>query len=61
MPFTAFMLQTAMDVAREYGHVFFVSALGGIVTVDFAAWFSVTLVAIYVAYEPDSSGFNPAC
>lgn len=61
IPFTAFMLQTAMDVARGYGHVFFVSALGGIVTVAFAAWFSVTLVAIYVTYEPNSSGVNPAC
>lgn len=61
IPFTAFMLQTTMDVARGYGHVFLVSALGGIVTVAFAAWFSVTLVAIYVAYEPDSTGTNPSC
>ncbi|KAJ5793686.1 hypothetical protein N7457_000285 [Penicillium paradoxum] len=61
IPFTAFMLQTAMDVARGYGHVFLVSALGGIVTVAFAAWFSVTLVSVYVAYEPDSTGVNPSC
>lgn len=61
IPFTAFMLQTAMDVARGYGHVFLVSALGGIVTVAFAAWFSVTLVSIYVAYEPNATGINPAC
>ncbi|KAJ5577677.1 uncharacterized protein N7459_006641 [Penicillium hispanicum] len=61
IPFTAFMLQTTMDVARGYGHVFLVSALGGIVTVAFSAWFSVTLVAIYVAYEPDSTGTNPSC
>ncbi|OGE50687.1 hypothetical protein PENARI_c016G04524 [Penicillium arizonense] len=61
IPFTAFMLQTAMDVARGYGHIFLVSALGGIVTVAFSAWFSVTLVSIYVAYEPDSSGTNPSC
>lgn len=27
----------------------------------FAAWFSVTLVAIYVTYEPDSTGTNPSC
>lgn len=25
------------------------------------AWFSVTLVAIYVKYEPNSGGSNPAC
>ncbi|KAJ5956705.1 hypothetical protein N7501_010984 [Penicillium viridicatum] len=61
IPFTAFMLQTAMDVARGYGHIFLVSAIGGIVTVAFAAWFSVTMVSIYVAYEPDSSGTNPSC
>lgn len=61
IPFTAFMLQTTMDVARKYGHVFFVSALGGIITVAFGAWFSVTLVAIYVKYEPSAGGTNPAC
>ncbi|KAJ5588248.1 hypothetical protein N7537_010926 [Penicillium hordei] len=61
IPFTAFMLQTAMDVARGYGHIFLVSAIGGIVTVAFAAWFSVTMVSIYVAYEPDSTGTNPSC
>ncbi|CAG8354462.1 unnamed protein product [Penicillium salamii] len=61
IPFTAFMLQTAMDVARGYGHIFLVSALGGIVTVAFAAWFSVTLVSVYVAYEPSSTGSNPSC
>jgi hypothetical protein len=61
IPFTAFMLQTAMDVARGYGHIFLVSALGGIVTVAFAAWFSVTLVSVYVAYEPDATGTNPSC
>ncbi|KAJ5286381.1 hypothetical protein N7524_001687 [Penicillium chrysogenum] len=61
IPFTAFMLQTAMDVARGYGHIFLVSAIGGIVTVAFAAWFSVTMVSIYVAYEPDSSDTNPSC
>ncbi|CAG8908405.1 unnamed protein product [Penicillium egyptiacum] len=61
IPFTAFMLQTGMDVARGYGHIFLVSAVGGIVTVAFAAWFSVTMVSIYVAYEPDSAGTNPSC
>ncbi|CAG7993171.1 unnamed protein product [Penicillium olsonii] len=61
IPFTAFMLQTAMDVARGYGHIFLVSALGGIVTVAFAAWFSVTLVSVYVGYEPSSTGTNPSC
>ncbi|KAL4931163.1 plasma-membrane choline transporter-domain-containing protein [Aspergillus undulatus] len=64
IPFTAFMLTTAMDVSRKYGHMFIVSAVDGIVSVAFAAWFSVTLVSIYVAYEPASTGdstANPSC
>ncbi|KAL3466276.1 plasma-membrane choline transporter-domain-containing protein [Aspergillus heterothallicus] len=61
IPFTAFMLQTAMDVSRKYGHMFLVSAIGGIVSVAFAAWFSVTLVSIYVAFEPGSNATNPSC
>ncbi|KAE8147507.1 plasma-membrane choline transporter-domain-containing protein [Aspergillus avenaceus] len=61
IPFTAFMLETSIDVSRNYGHMFLISALGGIVAVAFAAWFSVTLVAIYVAYEPNSGGTNPSC
>ncbi|KAL4749932.1 hypothetical protein BDW72DRAFT_204370 [Aspergillus terricola var. indicus] len=59
--FTAFMLRTSMDVSRKYGHMFLVSALGGIISVAFAAWFSATLVAIYVAYEPNRTGTNPSC
>ncbi|KKY22709.1 putative protein pns1 [Phaeomoniella chlamydospora] len=62
IPFSVVMLQTAMDVARNYGHVFMVSLIGGIASVAFAAWFSVTLVAVYVAYEPGSeSSTNPSC
>lgn len=59
IPFTAFMLRTAMDVAKGHFQVFVVSALGGIATVAFAAWYSVTLVAIYTAYEPSSSSSSP--
>lgn len=61
IPFSAFMLQTSIDVSRKYGHMFIVSTIGGLVAVAFAAWFSVTLVSIYVAYEPSSSGSNPSC
>ena len=35
-----------------------VQFLGGLITAVMGAWFSVTLVAIYVAYTP---GANPAC
>ncbi|KAL8735208.1 MAG: hypothetical protein Q9166_001084 [cf. Caloplaca sp. 2 TL-2023] len=61
IPFSVVMLQQTMDVAKGFGHVFLVSAIGGIVSVAFGAWFSVTLVAIYVKYEPSSGGTNPAC
>ena len=55
IPFSVLMLQTSVDVARNYGHVFLVSALGGFAALAFAAWYSVTLAAIYVAYGPGSS------
>ncbi len=62
IPFSVVMLQQTMDIAKSFGHVFLVSAIGGIVSVAFGAWFSVTLVAIYVKYEPSSGGgANPAC
>ncbi|KAL8999896.1 MAG: hypothetical protein Q9169_001302 [Polycauliona sp. 2 TL-2023] len=61
IPFSVVMLQQTMDVAKSFGHVFLVSAIGGFVSVAFGAWFAVTLVAIYVKYEPSSGGTNPAC
>lgn len=61
IPFSVVMLQQTMDVAKSFGHVFLVSAIGGIISVIFGAWFSVTLVAIYVKYEPSGGGTNPAC
>lgn len=54
IPFSVLMLQNTIDVARNYGHVFLVSAIGGLVGLAFAAWYSVTLVAVYVAYQPSS-------
>ncbi|KAI1264545.1 duf580 domain-containing protein [Xylariaceae sp. FL1019] len=59
IPFSALMLQTAVDVSKKFGHVFLVSFLGGIIATAFAAWYSVTFVAVYVTYSPD--GGNPAC
>lgn len=58
IPFSVLMLQTAIDVAKQHGHVYMVSALGGLLATAFGAWFSVTLVAVYAKYEP---GNNPAC
>jgi len=52
------MLQTTIDVSKRYGHVYLVSFLGGLAAAAFGAWFAITLVAVYVKYEP---GTNPAC
>lgn len=58
IPFSVLMLQTAIDVSTSYGHVYLVSLLGGLAAAAFAAWYAITLVAVYVRYEP---GANPAC
>lgn len=52
------MLKTAVDVSKTYGHVYLVSALGGLCATALAAWYSVTLVAVYAKWSP---GQNPAC
>jgi hypothetical protein len=62
IPFSVLMLQTAIDVSRSFGHVYLVSAIGGILATAFAGWYSVTLVAVYTTFEPGSPGnANPAC
>lgn len=58
IPFSVLMLQTVIDVSKKFGHVYLVSFLGGLLAAAFGAWFSVTMVAVYVKYEP---GSNPAC
>ena len=59
IPFSVLMLQTAIDVSKKHGHVYMVSAIGGLLATAFGAWYSVTLVAIYVKYEPSAG--NAAC
>jgi hypothetical protein len=59
IPFSALLLKTAVDVSKSYGHVFLVSFLAGILGTAFAAYFSVTFVAVYAKYSPE--GGNPAC
>jgi hypothetical protein len=53
------MLQTAVDVAEKYGHIFGVALLGGVVGLATAAWFSVTFIAVYIKWTPNSN--NAAC
>ena len=36
IPFSVLMLQTAMDVAKRHGHVYLVSAIGGLLGAAFA-------------------------
>lgn len=59
IPFSVLMLQTAIDVSKRHSHVYLVSAIGGFLATAFAAWYSVTLVAVYVKFEPSAN--NPAC
>lgn len=58
IPFSVLMLQTVIDVSKNYGHVFIVSMFGGLAATAFGAWFSVTLVAIYAKYQPNSAACN---
>jgi hypothetical protein len=55
IPFSVLMLQTTIDVSKNFGYVFLVSLLGGLMATAFGAWFSVTLVATYAKYEPGSN------
>lgn len=59
IPFAALMLKTTIRVSRKYGHVYLVSFIGGLLAVALSAWFSVTLTATYVTYEPSRN--NPKC
>lgn len=59
IPFSALMLTTSIDVSKHYGHVYLVSFIGGLIATAIGAWFSVTLVAIYVKYQPADN--NPSC
>ncbi|KAG5944241.1 putative choline transporter, neither null mutation nor overexpression affects choline transport [Claviceps monticola] len=59
IPFSALMLRTTIDVSKKHGHVYMVSLIGGVIAIAFSAWFSVTLTAIYVSYEPSPD--NPHC
>ena len=56
IPFSVLMLQTVIDVAKNYGHVFIVSLVGGLVATAYAAWFSVTFVSVYAKYYPGQPG-----
>jgi hypothetical protein len=58
IPFSAFMLRTSIDVSKRYGHTYLVSFIGGLLGVAFAAWYSVTLVAIYSKYQPGGNNTN---
>lgn len=59
IPFSALMLRTTIDVSKKYGHVYLTSLIGGIIATAFGAWYSITLVAIYVKYQPADD--NPSC
>jgi hypothetical protein len=59
IPFSALMLKTTIDVSKKYGHVYLVSLIGGIIATAFSAWYAITLVGIYIKYQPAQD--NPSC
>ncbi|CCG83274.1 Putative uncharacterized protein [Taphrina deformans PYCC 5710] len=64
IPLAALYLQFTLDVAKHYKSVYVVSALGTIVSALFSAWWSVTLVAAYAKYSPNTTSTgaqNPGC
>ncbi|KAF1939643.1 DUF580-domain-containing protein [Clathrospora elynae] len=58
IPFSVLMLQTAIDVSKKYGHTYVVSLIGGLLAAALGAWYSVTLVSIYVQYTPNQNNAN---
>src|SRR3954470_21367647 len=58
IPFSVLMLQTAIDVSKKYGHTYLVSLIGGLLAAALGAWYSVTLVSIYVQYTPNGANSN---
>ena len=58
IPFSVLMLQTTIDVSRTVGHVFAVSAVGGLIALFAGAWFAVTAVAVATHYNPKN---DPRC
>lgn len=58
IPFSVLVLQTVMDVAKSHGRVFTASFIGALIMTAFGAWFSITLTAVYVTYQP---GDNASC
>jgi hypothetical protein len=58
IPFSVLMLQTSIDVSKKYGHTYVVSLIGGLLAAALGAWYSVTLVSIYVQYTPNGGNNN---
>lgn len=64
IPLAVLYLQFTLDVGKHYKSVYVVSAIGTIVSALFSAWWSVTLVAAYVKYSPNTTQNgtqNPGC
>lgn len=59
IPFSATVLEIAIDVMKRYPSTLVTLFVGIVVLGAFGAWFSATIVATYVKYEPNL--LNPAC
>lgn len=51
--FSVLMLQMVIDVVKNFGYVYFVSVIGGLLVMLFVVWFLVMLVSVYVKYQLD--------
>ncbi|OAX84466.1 hypothetical protein ACJ72_01166 [Emergomyces africanus] len=61
IPFTTVLLRSSATVARRHSSVNLISIIGSLLTVGFAALLFVTLVATYIAFDPDEKKANPLC
>ncbi|KAK9457938.1 plasma-membrane choline transporter-domain-containing protein [Dipodascopsis uninucleata] len=59
IPFATLVLQTIMDVTKSHPSVLVTSLLGTIVASAFGAWFALTIVAVYMKYNPTDG--NEGC
>ncbi|PGH18706.1 hypothetical protein AJ80_04359 [Polytolypa hystricis UAMH7299] len=59
--FSAAMLEETAEAGRKGVRVLLMSTIAGLFAVVFAAWVSITIGAIFVAFEPARDGTNPSC
>lgn len=59
IPFATLIFQTVIDVAKRFPSVLITSLVGSLVSLAFAIFWSITMVAVFIKYKPEPN--NPAC